>query len=124
MEWEPTDERTKYAWANEIEATEAGACACVLATIELVKGLVAVRRAETGSGADYYIANPGTPANDLEDCIRLEVSGIDRGNSAAVNRRLKEKLDQAAAGMSNLPAMVGVVGFRARRILLSHLEES
>ncbi len=124
MEWEPTDERTKYAWANEIDTTEAGACACVLATIELVKGLVAVRRAETGSGADYYIAIPGTFANDLEDCIRLEVSGIDRGNSAAVNRRLKEKLDQAAAGMSNLPAMVGVVGFRARRILLSHLEES
>ena len=124
VEWEPPDERTKYAWANEIDTTEAGACACVLAAVELSDGLVAVRRAETGSGADYYIATPGTAADDLEDCIRLEVSGVDRGSSATVDRRLRRKLDQAAAGRSNLPAMAGVVGFHARIILLSRLEES
>jgi hypothetical protein len=89
-----------------------------------MNGLVAVRRAETGSGADYYIAAPGTQADDLEDCVRLEVSGVDRGGTAIVTRRLREKLDQAAAGKSNLPAIAGVVGFSARLILLSRLEES
>ena len=123
VEWEPPDERAKYAWANEIDATEAGACACVLAAVELVDGLVAVRRAETGSGADYYIAAPGTSAEDLEDCVRLEVSGIDRGNSAAIRRRLINKLEQAAAGSSNLPAIAGVVGFQAQIMLLARLEE-
>ena len=123
LEWEPPDERTKNAWANDIDATEAGACACVLAAVELVDGLVAVRRAETGSGADYYIAAPGTSAEDLEDCIRLEVSGVDRGQPPTIVRRLKDKLDQAAAGNSNLPAMAGVVGFQAGIILLARLED-
>ena len=122
-EWEPPDERTRNAWANEIEATEAGACACILAAVELADGLVAVRRAETGSGADYYMAVPGTSAKDLEDCVRLEVSGINRGDSASIGRRMRDKLEQASAGSSNLPAMAGVVGFQARMILLARLEE-
>ena len=124
VDWEPTDQRTRYAWANELDTTESGACACVLAAVELMNGLVAVRRAETGSGADYYIAVPGTQADDLEDCVRLEVSGVGRGGTAIVARRLREKLDQTAAGKSNLPAIAGVVGFYARIILLSRLEES
>ena len=123
VEWEPPDERVKNAWANEIDATEAGAYACVLAAVELSDGLVAVRRAETGSGADYYIASPGTNADDLEDCIRLEVSGVDHGNTTAVNRRLRNKLEQMAAGNSNLPAIAGVAGFQAGIILLARLEE-
>lgn len=51
VEWEPTDERTKAAWANEIDTTEAGACACALAAIELTSDMVAVRRAYTKTGA-------------------------------------------------------------------------
>ena len=123
-EWQKTDDRTRGAWANEIDTTEAGACACTLAAVELSDGLVAVHRAETKTGADYYVAPEGEEPGDLEDCIRLEVSGVDRGNAAAVARRLREKLDQAAAGASNLPAIAGVVGFRAHLILLSLLEES
>jgi len=123
-EWEQTDERTRRAWANEIDTTEAGACACTLAAVELSGGLVAVHRAETKTGADYYVAPAGASPEDLEDCVRLEVSGVDRGGAASVAQRLKEKLEQAAAGASNLPAMAGVVGFRARVILLSPLEDS
>ena len=124
VEWEVTDERTRRAWANEIDTTEAGAYACTLAAVELSKGFVAVRRAETKTGADYYMAPVGAPIEDLENCIRLEVSGVDQGNATTVAHRLKEKLAQAAAGASNLPAMAGVVGFRARCILLSPLEAS
>ena len=122
VEWEITDERTKGAWANEIDTTEAGACACTLAAVELSKGLVAVRRAETKTGADYYVAPPVPPTDDLEDCIRLEISGVDRGEARTITRRLRDKQAQAAAGVSDLPAMAGVVGFRARRILLSSLD--
>ena len=122
--WETTDERTRGAWANEIDTTEAGAYACALAATELMYGMVAVRRAETETGADYYIATPGTPMDDLENCIRLEVSGVDRGNAATVRRRLREKLDQAAEGNSNLPAIAGIVGFRECLVLLERLEES
>jgi len=84
---------------------------------------VAVHRAETKSGADYYVAAAGEAPEDLENCIRLEVSGVGRGDSATVARRLKQKVDQSAVGASNLPAFATVVGFKARIILLSPLED-
>ena len=124
VEWETTDERTKRAWANEIDATEAGAYACILAAVELFCGLIAVMRAETGTGADYYIAPPDTSADDLENHIRLEVSGVDRGTAATITHRLRDKLDQAKRGNSNLPAIAGIVGFHAGLIRLARLEES
>ncbi len=72
VEWEATDERSRGAWANHIDATEAGAYACALAAVELTGGLVAIRRAETGTGADYYIGPPGQPIDDLEGACDLK----------------------------------------------------
>jgi hypothetical protein len=120
--WKAADDRCRNAWANEIDATEAGAYAVALAAAELAGGFVAVRRAETGTGADYYIAPADAPAEDIEACIRLEVSGTDRGGASEVAQRLRDKLSQAAAGASNLPAMAGVVGFRAQLVMLQVLE--
>ena len=122
VRWVTTGDRVRRAWANEIDATEAGAYACALAAVELVDELVAVRRAETKTGADYYVAPKGTSPDDLEDCLRLEVSGVDRGPDRVVRQRLNAKLKQAAEGSSNLPAVAGVVGFQTRLILLAPLE--
>ena len=121
VRWPAPDERTRRAWANDIDVTEAGAYACILAAVELAEGLVAVRRAETMTGADYYVACPGEAADDLENCLRLEVSGVDRGNAGRVAYRLAQKLKQLRSGASNLPALAGVVGFRARLVLLAEL---
>src|SRR3954468_19220116 len=92
-DWEITTEQERDAWANEIDATEQGAYAFALATVELTEGMVAVRRAETGTGADYYIAMPGDPRDDLENCLRLEVSGVDRGDEQVVKNRLRQKIE-------------------------------
>jgi len=48
------DDRTRNAWANRDDATEAGAYELALGAIEVMRGLVAVRRAETRTGADYF----------------------------------------------------------------------
>jgi hypothetical protein len=104
------------------DATRDGAYALTLAAVELSEGLFAIHRAETRTGADYYIAPAGATLDDLEDCLRLEVSGVDRGSRSMVEQRLREKIEQALAGDSNLPAMAGVVGFRIRVILLSRAE--
>ena len=117
VEWEATDERTQGAWRNEIDTTEAGAYACVLAAVEMFYGLVAVFRAETETGADYYVS-----ADDIEEHIRLEVSGVNRGNDSAVRYRLGEKVAQLARGGIDIPGIAGVIGFRARLILLDSLE--
>jgi len=80
-----------------------------------------VGRAETLTGADWYVAPNGTSIEDLENCIRLEVSGISAGASADINRRLREKVAQAARGESNLPAIASVVGFKALEVAISPL---
>lgn len=116
VDWEPADERCRGAHANEIDATEWGAYACALASAELTHGLVAIRRAETRTGADYYLGEPGSQLDDLENCLRLEVSGTDKGTSTDVETRLLEKLSQASRGQSNLPAIATVVGFKAQKI--------
>jgi hypothetical protein len=53
------DARVGRAHANEIDATEIGAYGLSLAAIEAVVGLVAIRRAETLTGTDWYIAPAG-----------------------------------------------------------------
>jgi len=122
VRWATTDARSRAAWANESDATRDGAYACVLAAIELMIGFVAIRRAETQTGADYYVGLPGTATEDLEVCLRLEVSGTDKGDRAEVIRRLKQKITQAQEGISNLPAMAGVVGFRSQLLVLEAVQ--
>ena len=117
--WQTPNPRTLAAHANEIDATEAGACAMVLAGIELTDKLVAVARAETMTGADYYLLPLGAELVDLENCIRLEVSGVGRGSEAVVRERLRKKQKQAARGERSLPAIAGVVGFESKRLMIA-----
>lgn len=124
VEWEPTDARIKGAWANEIDTTEAGAYACALAAVEFKKGLFAVRRAETKTGADYYIGPAGQALDDLENCFRLEVGGTDRGSGGRVASLLRQKVHQTIEGDSNLPALAAAVGFHARLVMLQVVEET
>ena len=119
--WNASDEQLKRGWANETDATEWGAYGLALAAIELTAGLVAVSRAETRTGADYYLGAGSSAPDDLEALYRLEVSGVDRGAASAITGRLRQKVQQAAAGKSNLPAIAAVVGFAAKRIQLDNV---
>jgi hypothetical protein len=123
LAWVAPDERTSGAWANATDTTEAGAYACVIAAVELMRNLFAVRRAETGTGADYYIGPQGSGQHDLEECVRLEVSGLSEGNLRDVTRRLLEKVSQAQEGESNLPALAGVIGFSSKAIMIKDVAE-
>lgn len=121
--WSLPDARTLSAWGNAIDTTEMGAYCCVIAGIEEIRGLFAVRRADTGTGADYYIGPAGAGITDLEDCLRLEVSGVDAGDHREVRTRLIRKIRQASEGKSNLPAVAGVFGFSAKLLLIKNVPE-
>lgn len=118
VDWSPSNDRGRNAWANQDDATRDGAYAFALAAVELSRDMVALRRAETRTGADYYIVPLGQELDDLENCFRLEISGTDL-TSTEVRRRLQEKVAQAGRGNSNLPAIAAVVGFRAKLIMIS-----
>lgn len=118
-EWTPPDDGVKRAWANETDTTEAGAYCVALAAVETTDGLVAIARAETRTGADYYLGPQGARPDDLETSHRLEVSGVDGGSVSSVRARLRQKLEQAAAGRSSLPAIAAVVGFATRQVAIA-----
>jgi hypothetical protein len=121
LSWAEPTAAVSRAHANELDATEQGAYAVSFAAVESLAGLVAVRRAETLTGADYYVAPIGSDPDDLEDCLRMEVSGVGSGNEAAVRARLRQKLRQTEKGRSNLPALAAVIGFREKLIAIAHM---
>lgn len=117
------DGRVLNAWANDIDTTESGAYGVSLAAVEVEENLVAVRRAETLTGADWYVAPIGTEPVDLENCFRLEVSGIDAGGQSLVDARLRQKIEQTRRGASNLPAIASVVGFKEKAIAIQRVSD-
>lgn len=123
LEFGTPDDRTLGAWANEIDTTECGAYGVCLAAVEAQERLVAVRRAETLTGADWYVAPIGGDASDLEACYRLEVSGVNAGTKSDVETRLRQKVEQTRRGNSNLPAIASVVGFKERLVAISKVSD-
>lgn len=122
--WAAPSARVRGAWANQDDATRDGAYGLALASAEDYLGLVALRRAETRSGVDYYLAPAGADVNqtdgelDLEASLRIEVSGMSATNSEAeIQQRLRVKINQARAGASSLPALACVVAFNRARIV-------
>lgn len=117
IQWNAPTAGVLRAWANTIDATECGAYSISLAAVEAELGHVAIHRAETRSGADYYIG-PSERSVDLEVAYRLEVSGVDSGDFSVVRRRINEKVRQAQLGRSSLPALASVVGFLAKCVVI------
>ena len=101
------------AWNNADDTTRDGAYILVVAAVEAALGMVALGRAETRTGADYYVGSPDT--EDLESALRLEVSGVNAGSDRVHKSPSQAEDHSGSAGVSNLPAMAGVVGFRQAR---------
>lgn len=123
VEWEAPTAELIDAWGNDIDVVEWAAYGLALAGMELTRGLVALGRAETKSGADYYLGLADDGPNDLETVKRLEVSGVGAGAEAAIQSRLKKKLLQTAQGASDVPAVASIVGFGTPLILSADLTE-
>ena len=123
VEFQKPDVRILNAYANDIDTTESGAYGICLAAVEVEEQLVAVKRAETLTGADWYVAPIGTAPDDLESLFRLEVSGVDAGNRATIAARLRQKVEQTRRGASNLPAIASVVGFKEKSIAMQKVSD-
>jgi hypothetical protein len=122
--WTLPGSRERAAWANTADATRDGAYSLALASAQVELGLVAVSRAETLTGADYYLGEPGqtSAVDDLERAFRVEISGVDLGSRATIRQRLRRKANQLRRGDSSLPAFACVVGFQMGCVVLEKVE--
>ena len=117
LDWRLPEPKVLRAWANEIDTTEAAAYGVALGVIERQLGLVAVARARSLTGADYYVSPRGAGFG-LEAASKLEVSGIDSGAPREIRARLHAKLKQVVAYGTPARAFACVVAFRALLVLL------
>jgi hypothetical protein len=112
LSWQGPCSQLRAGHANEKDATEDGAYAIAIAAANH-RGYRVRRRAHQGSGADLLMTRHGEPQNDF---VKLEVSGVARGNGVA--RRLAEKLEQVRGGDLQRPGVAVVVGFEAAMVLM------
>lgn len=117
IQWSPPDALLVRSYNNADDAKRDGAYVLAFAALEEFEGLVGIGRAETKSGADYYVAPASSPLEDFESAWRLEVSGTD-GDHNEVRKRLKQKKLQALKGDADGPAIAAVVGFKSRIIMV------
>jgi len=122
MRWENPGEAAIRSWANKDDATRDAAYSVSLSVIEAEFGLLALTRADTKTGADYYIGYEGDV--DLEKAFRLEVSGVDEGGLSEIRSRLKKKVAQLRKGNSSKPGIAIVVGFKQKRANIERVFDS
>jgi len=123
VSWQAPTDRAARAWANRDDATRDGAYSLSLAAVEAEYGLTAIARADTRTGADFYIA-PHGEHEDLENAYRLEVSGLDQTGESRLRSRLRRKVAQVEGGNASGPSLVSVVGFSVRRIAIAEVEDT
>ncbi len=117
VKWTPVDDKLRRSYNNGDDAKRDGAYVMAFAAVEDLEGMVSIARAETKTGADYYVAPSGSNPADLESAFRLEVSGTD-GTHAEIRQRLKEKQEQTRKGTGAEPAIAAVVGFKNKLIMV------
>jgi len=128
LSWAVATPRHRHALANPDDATRDGAYCLALAGAEAQLRWAACARTGRRTGADYYLKPAGQSCVvdgdlDLEGAYRLEISGIDRCSSAAeLESRVRQKVEQARRGASDLPALAGVVAFNLLRIVFRAVE--
>jgi hypothetical protein len=115
LRWHVPSLRQQRAWANETDRIAAAAYGVALAAVESELGLVTVGRAQTLSGADYYVSRPDDD-DYLESAYRLEVSGTASAEVRRAQSRLQQKVRQVAHPRD--PSLACVVSFGTRRILI------
>jgi hypothetical protein len=110
--WQPVTAQMSRCWNDEEFTTEQAAYGIAFLIIREITELTVIERSRQGTGFDYWL---GTSAIDgelpFQKKVRLEVSGIRKGNSSRIKARVKQKKEQTKASDGQFPAYVIVVEF-------------
>lgn len=106
---EPVDERARWSHNDAERATENGAYGVALLALQELTGLTVLLQSRRGSGFDFWLG-PET-GYLFQEGVRLEVSGIRRGDETSIRRRLRSKLRQTEQSRQLAPAYVAIVEF-------------
>jgi hypothetical protein len=91
------------------EATEWGACGLALLLMRDLSGFSVVERSRRGTGFDYWLGDLDESA--FQQKVKLEVSGIRRGNMQAIAARIGQKRRQTERATGTEATYLAVVEF-------------
>ncbi len=110
LSWPHITEQARRAWNDDRTATEWGASGVAALLVDRSLPYTPIEVSRQGTGFDFWLR--GDSNHPFQAIAILEVSGIRRGNSSTVRRRVREKLNQiAGSSYSGHPAYVTVIEF-------------
>ena len=109
LSWQTPSAEVNDTYADPEAATEHGAIAIAMLTVEAFTDFSLVRRSMKGTGFDYWLSRDG--ASPYRDDARLEISGIRAGDTRQLNARIRQKARQTDRSDGQLPALIAVVEF-------------
>ncbi|MBW4498430.1 MAG: hypothetical protein KME57_02275 [Scytonema hyalinum WJT4-NPBG1] len=110
--WQEVTDQMLRCW-NDIEyTTEQAAYGIAFLVIQELTDYTVIERSRRGTGFDYWLGKKGE-TNELpfQNAVRLEVSGIRKGDDSRVKARVKLKVEQVSPTDDTLPAYIVVVEF-------------
>ncbi len=111
--WEEMEsEQLLRTWADQQEATEYGATAIAILLVLQMTDFTVVRRSVKGTGFDYWLGKEANASLPFQDVIRLEISGIFKGNEQSIRQRVNKKLKQVSRSDDmGIPVLIIVTEF-------------
>ncbi|MEO1146061.1 MAG: hypothetical protein AAFY26_10745 [Cyanobacteria bacterium J06638_22] len=112
LNWPLVTAQMQRCW-NDLEyTTEQGAYGIALLLLGELTEFTVVERSRKGTGFDYWLGKPGVSSDlPFQKLVRLEVSGIRKGNPSQVRTRVKLKKIQVAPTDTVAPAFIVVIEF-------------
>lgn len=108
--WQPTTDAMRSTWNDLEDATEHGAYAVAFLLVKTFYGLSVLQKSRKGTRFDYWLgASPHNPL--FQDKVRLEVSGIRRGDGNDIRARESAKTRQIQQSSVSYPGIVVIVEF-------------
>jgi hypothetical protein len=98
-------------WNDAEATTEQAAYGIAFLLVHHLTDLTVIERSRRGTGFDYWLGLEQQPNLPFQRMMRLEVSGIRKGNSRLLNARVRIKTEQVQRFKNSLPAYVVVVEF-------------
>ncbi len=116
--WGTADAKAQATHRNTDDATRDGAYAVAFAALRQLGPFVFVHRAERKSGADFVLVREGTDGGPY---IKLEVSGMGKGTSAAVASRLRDKAKQVMRPGTGETGLAVVIRFQQPHVAVEEV---
>jgi hypothetical protein len=110
--WQKVNDQMLRCWNDSEYTTEQAAYGIAFLVIQELTDYTVIERSRRGTGFDYWLGKKGE--NDelpFQKTVRLEVSGIRKGDNSRVKARVKQKLEQVSPTDGTLPAYIVVVEF-------------